>query len=165
MIRPLIVICIVVFVISCKKSDSDGIKPEDKERAAQLQSLLQTDKFRLAAYYSNSPIDYIDTDEVVKSETDLWHYVSAWLHDDRYVFGGNGNVTVEQNTVKVPGDNSATLNRKYEVRADKDGVAFDFIGHEYQPLKYRLVTFNDTMLKVSATWNNKTVISEYKKSP
>lgn len=165
MLRPLIVICFVVFVISCKKSDSDGIKPEDKEKAAKLETLLQSGKFRLTAYYSDNFIDYIDTDQVVKQEKDLWQYVSAWLHDDRYVFDGKGNVTVEQNTIKIPTDNSATLNRQYAVRADKDGVAFDFIGHEYQVLKYRMVTFNDTLLTVSATWNGKTVKSEYKKGP
>lgn len=165
MIRPIIVIAILVVVISCKKNESDGINPEDKEKAAALQSFLQQDKFQLKKYYSETPIDYIDTDQVVKEETDLWHYVSSWLHDDTYVFGANGTVVVEQNAVKISTDNSATLNRSYSVEADKNGVAFNFVGHEYQPLQYRLITFNDTMLKVSATWNSKTVISEYHTVP
>jgi hypothetical protein len=167
MIRPLIVIVLVAVAISCKKSEStdDGIKPEDKEKAAALQTFLQSDKFRLKKYYSETPIDYIDTDQVVKSETDLWQYVSGWLHDDAYVFGSNGTVTVEQNAMKIPGDSTPTLSRSYAVKADKNGVGFDFIGHEYQDLKYRLITFNDTMLKVSASWNNKTVISEYNTLP
>lgn len=166
MIRPLIVIVLAAVVFSCNKSETDdGIKPEDKEKAAALQTFLQSDKFRLKKYYSETPIDYIDTDQVVKSETDLWQYVSAWLHDDSYVFGTGGSVVVEQNTVKIPSDPSPTLNRSYAVRADKDGVAFDFVGHEYQELKYRLITFNDSVLKVSATWNGKTVISEYNTLP
>lgn len=165
MIRPLIVIVLAVVIFSCKKTESDGIKPEDKEKAAALQTFLQSDKFRLKKYYSETPIDYIDTDDVVNSETELWKYVSSWLHDDAYVFGSNGSVVVEQNALKFPGDSTPTLNRSYAVQADKNGVGFNFIGHEYQELKYRLITFNDTMLKVSASWNGKTVISEYNTLP
>jgi hypothetical protein len=165
MIRPLLVIMLVVVVFSCKKNESDGIKPEDKEKAAALTTFLQSDQFRLKKYYSETPIDYIDTDQVVKAETDLWPYVSSWLHDDNYVFGSNGNVTIEQNAMKISTDASATLTRPYQVKADQTGVSFDFVGHEYQPLQYRLITFNDTMLKVSASWNGKTVISEYNTLP
>jgi hypothetical protein len=165
--RPLFVFALVAVIISCNKDDDagDGIKPEDKEKAAALQTFLQSDKFRLKKYYSEQPIDYIDTDQVVKAETDLWQYVSGWLHDDAYVFGANGSVTVEQNALRNPLDTTPVLTRNYAVKADKNGVAFDFIGHEYQVLKYRLITFNDTMLKVSASWNNKTVISEYNTLP
>lgn len=165
MTRALLVITIAFVIFSCKKTESDGIKPEDKEKAAALQAFLQQDKFRLKKYYSETPIDYIDTDQVVKAETELWQYVSSWLHDDNYIFGANGTVVVEQNAIRIATDNSATLNRTYSVAADKNGVAFNFIGHEYQPLQYRLITFNDTMLRVSATWNGKTVISEYNTVP
>jgi hypothetical protein len=47
------------------------------------------------------------------------------------------------------------------VFADAEGVGFDFIGHEYQDLPYRLISFSDTNLVVSAQWNGKKVISEY----
>lgn len=164
--RALGIILLVAVVISCNKNEdstSDGIKPEDKERAAAMQVQLQSGKFRLTDYYSESPIDYIDTDQVVKSETDLWQYVSPWLHDDAYVFGADGSLTIEQNTVKIPDNTSATISKNYAVSADKDGVAFNFVGHEYQDLKYRLLSFDDTVVKVSATWNGKTVISEYSK--
>lgn len=163
MIRPLLVIFIAFAIFSCKKSDStdDGIRPEDKQKAAEMVTFLGSNKFQLKKYYSETPIDYIDTDDVVKAETDLWKYVSSWLHDDHYTFNANGDVSIEQNEIKIPSDASATITRHYAVKADKDGVGFDFIGHEYQDLKYRLVTFNDTMLKVSATWNGKTVFSEY----
>lgn len=165
MIRPLIVIVLVAVVISCKKTESDGIRPEDKQKAAELQTYLQNEKFRLKKYYSETPIDYIDTDQVIKAETDLWQYVSNWLYDDEYVFGANGNVSVEQGAIRIPTDSTPTLTRNYAVKADKSGVAFDFIGHEYQALKYRLINFNDTTLKVSASWNGKTVISEYNTLP
>jgi hypothetical protein len=155
--------------ISCKKDDGgeepDGIKPEDKERAAALTTMLQENKLRLSAYYSDTEIDYIDTDQVVKAEKDLWEYVSPWLHDDAYVFGSNGSLTIEQNAIKIPEDASPTISKQYAVAADKNGVNFNFVGHQYQDLKYKLISFNDSVVTVSATWNGKTVISEYKKMP
>lgn len=167
--RALGIILLIATIISCKKNEggeeSDGIKPEDKQRAADLSNMLQSNKFRLSAYYSESPIDYIDTDQVVKAETDLWQYVSSWLHDDAYIFGSDGTLTIEQNAMKIASDQSATITKDYAVNADKEGVEFEFVGHEYQDLNYRLLTFNDTLVKVSATWNNKTVISEYKAIP
>jgi hypothetical protein len=161
--RALGIILLFVIVFSCKKNESDGIAPEDKEKAAAMTTFLQANQFRLAKYYSETPIDYIDTDQVVKAETDLWQYVSTWLHDDSYVFGADGNLTINQNAVKIPSNGSGTISKHYAVQADKEGVSFDFVGHQYQDLRYRLISFNDTMVKVSATWNGKTVISEYNK--
>ena len=163
--RALGIILLITVVISCKKNDgeeSDGINPADKERAAALTTELQANKYRLTAYYSETDIDYIDTDQVVKAEKDLWQYVSTWLHDDAYAFGADGTLTIEQNAVKIPTDASPTITKSYGVVADNSGVNFDFVGHEYQALKYKLISFNDTIVKVSATWNGKTVISEYK---
>ena len=161
MIRALSVILLVFTVFSCKKDDSDGIKPEDKEKAAALTTMLQSDSFRLKSYYSETPIDYIDTDQVVKSETDLWSYVSNWLHDDAYVFSSDGSLTIRQGAIRIPSNGSGTITKSYAVTADQEGVSFDFVGHDYQTLRYRLISFTDTGLKVSATWNGKTVISEY----
>lgn len=162
--RALGIMLLVVVVISCNKNESDGIKPEDKEKAAALSAQLQSSKFRLTRYYSETPIDYIDTDQVVKSESDLWQYVSTWLHDDAYIFGADGSLTIEQGAMKIPGDASVSIMKDYAVAADKTGVGFDFIGHQYQDLKYRLISFDDTTVKVSASWNGKTVISEYVKT-
>lgn len=161
MSRTLFAIALLFFVFSCKKSNGDEIDPKDKERAAEMQAFLKDNSFRLTKYYSLSPIDYIDTDQVVKSETELWSYVSAWLHDDEYIFNTDGTVTVQQNAEKIEWSDSETITKDYKVEADKDGVAFKFIGHEYQALDYRLISFNDTMVKVSAKWNGKDVISEY----
>ena len=159
--RVLPVILISFAIFSCKKNNSDEIRPEDQAKAAELTIFLQGNSFQLKKYYSEKPIDYIDTDQVVKSETELWSYVSVWLHDDAYVFGQDGSLSIQQNLNKFPSNGSETISKKYEVAADKDGVGFKFIGHEYQDLNYRLISFTDTTLKVSASWNNKTVISEY----
>ena len=154
-------------VCSCNKDDNEAVDPvsaENKAKAAALEEYLKVNAFSLTKYSSDSPIDYIDTDQVVKTETDLWQYVSSWIKDDKYIFN-NGEVTIEQNAIKIPGDSSATLKRSYSVEATKDGVIFNFVGHEYQPLKYNLINYSDTALILSAEWNGKTVKSEYRSNP
>ena len=156
-------------IFACNKKDDpavDPISPENKAKAAALTEFLKNDKLRLTRYYSETPIDYIDTDQVVMQDTNLWIYVSVWLKDDTYSFdASSGKVTIEQNADRIDSDTSAVLTRDYSVNADVDGVAFKFIGHEYQTLNYRLITFTDTNLVVSATWNGNKVISEYKTVP
>lgn len=169
--KYLLLIALSVSLFACNKDGDDTpdpvdpVKPEDKEKATALSEFLKNDKLRLAKYYSETPIDYIDTDDVVMEETDLWNYVSLWLKDDAYAFDPSGVVTVEQNANRIATDTSAVLTRNYAVFADEEGVGFDFIGHEYQQLSYRLISFSDTGLIVSATWNGKKVISEYKPVP
>lgn len=157
------------FLSSCKKGDDNNTPPdvdpipqENKDQAAALSTFLEANDFRLTRYYSDNPIDYIDTDQVVKEETDLWDYVSVWLKDDRYKFQSDNQVSIQQNENKIPSDNSLILMRPYEVKPDENGVSFKFMGHEYQPLDYRLITFSDSLVVVSALWNGKEVKSEYK---
>jgi hypothetical protein len=147
------------------KQEDDPISAETKAKATALDEYLKTNALSLTKYYSDSAIDYIDTDQVVKAETDLWQYVSAWIKDDKYVFNSNGEVTIQQNAIKIPADTSVTLTRSYSVEPTKDGVVFNFVGHEYQPLQYKLINYSDTSLKLQATWNGKTVNSEYKTNP
>ena len=158
-------IALAFIVIACNKENDpaivDPIDPADKAKAEALSDFLENDKLRLTKYYSETPIDYIDTDQVETLETELWQYVSIWLKDDAYSFDLSGNVTVEQNANRISTDTSSVLTRHYEVFADAEGVGFDFIGHEYQDLPYRLISFSDTNLVVSAQWNGKKVISEY----
>lgn len=164
--KSYLIFLILSAFFACKKDSEpapdDNIKPEDKAKAAELQTFLQANKFSLTRYYSDTPIDYNDTDQVVKAETDLWQYVSPWIKDDRYSFNSDGTVTIEQNANKLETDNSTTLTRNYAVTADEEGVAFKFIGHIYQDLTYRLISFSDTLIQVNADWNGNTVISEYK---
>jgi hypothetical protein len=161
-----LMIAIAILVFACNKNEPvDPISSEDKAKAAALEDFLKNEKLRLTKYYSETPIDYNDTDQVVMQETDLWKYVSNWLKDDTYSFDANGNVTIEQNANRIESDTNAVLTRHYAVEADVDGVGFDFIGHEYQDLPYRLISFSDTALIVSATWHGKKVISEYKTVP
>lgn len=164
---PIAIAVAFVILASChKKAESvDPISQEDKLKAAALAEFLKSGDFRLTKYFSETPIDYIDTDQVVKAETDLWPYVSIWLKDDAYSFDGSGHITIQQNEARIDTDTSAILTRSYDVSADPEGVSFKFMGHEYQPLNYRLISFTDSNLIVSATWNGKKVISEYKTLP
>lgn len=167
----LFILCIFscIFYASCIKKDNtqtdDNIRPEDKEKAAAMQAFLQANTFKLTKYFSDTPIDYIDTDQVVKAESDLWEYVSIWLKDDRYGFEIDNQAVIEQNADKIETDASAVIRRKYVVTADKEGVLFKFVNHQYETLNYRLISMNDSAIIVSATWNGKLVNSEYKVLP
>jgi hypothetical protein len=176
--RALFVASVLCFlIIACKKdsdpapnnpnnpnngTDSTDTTDPNELEAASLDSFLQSNNFQLARYYSDTAIDYDETDSVVKSETDLWSYVSPWLKDDIYTFGTDGNVTINQNDDKIPSDSTATLTRPYAVVADDEGVKFTFLTNDYMALDYRLISRSDTSLTVSAFWNGHTVKSDYK---
>jgi hypothetical protein len=168
-------VLISILVMACKKdndpapnnppnngNDSTDTTDPNELKAASLDSFLQSNSFQLTRYYSDTAIDYDETDTIVKSETDLWAYVSPWLKDDVYTFGTDGNVTINQNDNKIPSDSTPTLTRPYAVVAEDDGVKFTFLTNEYETLDYHLVEFSDTLLKVTAVWNGKTVKSDYK---
>ena len=155
----------LTFLFACKKEndkgDGDGIKEEDKQKAAAFSSLIQKHSYKLTKYYSKTPIDYDNTDDVVKQETDLWPYVSAWLFDDAYIFKPDNNVDVEQNAEKIPTDDADVIHVRWSVAADTKGVRFNFVGHEYQYLVYYLESFDDNKLIVWAKWNENDVYSEF----
>src|SRR5688572_13884019 len=88
---------------SCKKGDD--ISAESKQKAEEFKAFVVSKKFQVSEYYADKPIDYIEDDAEVKSETDLWIYVSPWIKDDWNVFDVNaGIVTVTQNATKVSGN-------------------------------------------------------------
>lgn len=167
------VLCVLIF--ACKKSndpapsnpnngnnDSTSTTDPNEVMANSLDSFMKSNSFQLVRYYSDTAIDYDKSDSVVKSETDLWAYVSPWLKDDVYTFGTDGNVTITQNDVKIPSDANPTLTRPYSVVADDNGVKITFLTNDYQALDYRLIEYSDTLLTVSAVWNGSTVKSDYR---
>jgi hypothetical protein len=174
--RAFLMLWVIGFLLMACDKDSDPApndpnnggndttqNPDPNElQAAALDSFLQSNTFQLTRYYSDSAIDYNQSDSTVKSETDLWPYVSPWLKDDTYTFGDDGNVTVNQNENKIASDSNATFTRPYTVVADDEGVKFTFLTNEYESLDYRLIQFSDTLLTVSAVWNGNTVKSDYR---
>lgn len=150
----LLVLLSVATMSSCKDKD-DEINPEYVKRAEEFKAFIQAKPFQIAEYYSDKPIDYIEDDDQVREETDLWQYVSPWLKDDFNVFDNSTNkVTIAQNAVKIGTDNSEVLVRDFAIAADKDGPYFDFLTHEYNPLRYRLVEFTGNHFIVYADWHS-----------
>ncbi|MEO8582497.1 MAG: hypothetical protein ABI415_01805 [Flavitalea sp.] len=162
--RFLLISALILVVFSCKKKSEavDPIKPEDRAKAIAFMEYLQNKKLSLEKYYSEVPIDYIDTDQVVKSETQLWPYVSAWIPDDTYTFLANNEVDIAQDSIRIEGNTNAILKLRYTVTPDIDGVAFNFVGHDYLYLKYRLKSFSPDSIVVNAKWNGSKVYSVFK---
>lgn len=140
---------------SCKKEKGDEINPEYLQKAEEFKTFVQAKQFQIADYYSDKPIDYVEDDTETRSETDLWRYVSPWLKDDYNVFDNSSNkVSITQNAVKMPGETSEVLVKDFNIGADKDGPYFNFLSHEYQPLKYRLVEFSGDQFIVYVNWHS-----------
>lgn len=145
-------LCLAI-LSSCKKED--GASPEDIAKANQFKSFVVSKQFQISEYYSNIPIDYEEDDEEVKSETDLWPYVSLWIKDDLNVFDvSTGKVTVTQGEDKIAGNDAETIVKDFSIGADKDGVYFNFLSHEYNPLKYRLVEFTSEYFIIYLDWHS-----------
>jgi hypothetical protein len=138
---------------SCKKNDE--VSTENKQKADEFKAAIVSQQFQVRDYYSDKPIDYIEDDQEVKEETQLFSYVSPWIKDDLNVFdAASKKVTITQNAVKIPGDASETLVKDFNIGADKDGVYFDFLNYQYQPLRYRLVEFTNTHFIVYTDWKS-----------
>lgn len=150
---------------SCKKDDEAS--PEDKQKAEEFKAYVTAKQFQLASYYSDKPIDYVEDDTAIKSETNLWPYVSFWIKDDLNVFDvPSGKVTVTQNANKYAGISEDVFVKDFSIGADKDGPYVQFLNYQYNPLKYRLVEFNAERFTVYVDWHSGAkVFSEFKVMP
>jgi hypothetical protein len=138
---------------SCKKEDEAS--PEDKQKAEEFKAFVVSKQFQLSAYWSDKPIDYVEDDTEIKSETDLWPYVSPWIKDDSNVFDfTTGKVTITQNTNEYSGISDDVFVKDFSIGADKDGVYFNFLNYQYNPLKYRLVEFTGDHFTVYVDWHS-----------
>lgn len=140
---------------SCKKEKGDEINPEYLKKAEEFKTFVTAKQFQIADYYADKPIDYVEDDTEIRSETELWKYVSAWLKDDFNVFDNSASkVNITQNAIKIPTDASEVIVKDFNIGADKDGPYFNFLSHEYQPLKYRLVEFSGDQFIVYVNWHS-----------
>ena len=166
---PVIAIIALVSLFSCSKNDNQVDPPNNTDtttnepvsRADSFATTVEGKKFALNSYYSDSAIDYIDTDSVVKAETDLWAYVSSWLKDDHFTFNADGELVIAQNTTKLASDSSDVLTKTYSITSVGDDVKVTFVDNQYQPLEYTLHSFGDTEMILKAEWDGKTVFSKY----
>lgn len=140
----------VSLLSSCKKDETSA---EDIAKANEFKASLLGKRYQVKEYYSDKPIDYITDDEEVKQETNLWEYVSLWIRDDYNMFDFTTNqVTVSQNEIKIDGNTNAEILKPVAIGADKDGVYFDFLNYQYNPLRYRLVEFTSQYFVVYTGW-------------
>jgi hypothetical protein len=138
---------------SCKKES--GPSAADVAKANEFKAFVVAKKFQVTDYYSDKPIDYVETDTEVKSETELFQYVSGWIKDDLNSFDVNTNkVTIEQNAIKIAGNDAPILVKDFSIGADKNGPYFNFLNYQYNPLKYHLVEFSGDHFLVYVDWHS-----------
>lgn len=153
-----------VIFTSCKKDDAS---PEAKKKAEEFKSFIESKNFQIAEYYSDNPIDYNEDDTEIKSEINLWAYISLWIKDDFNVFDVNsGKVTLTQNTNKIAGNAADVFTKDFSIGADKDGPYFSFLNYQYNPLKYHLVEFSGDHFLVYVDWHSRAkVFTKFKTIP
>lgn len=129
-------------VMACSKPVSDEEKAA-KQKSADFLASVQQHKYKLVAFYSDKPIDYITSDSEVRAETDLWSYVKPHVIDDDNFFGANGALTVYQNAEKFPGNDNEQINAGYSISPKGVDVACGFVDYLYMPLEYKLQEFDN----------------------
>jgi hypothetical protein len=138
---------------SCKKES--GASAADVAKAEAFKAFIAGKEFQVSEYYSDKPIDYVETDTEVKSETNLWPYVSLWIKDDLNSFDvATNKVTIQQGADKIAGNDAATLVFDCTIGADKNGPYFNFLNYLYNPLRYHLVEFTDSYFLVYVDWHS-----------
>ncbi len=135
---------------SCSKNGDN--KALNEKKATEFKTILDLKHFRLVDFYSDKPIDYIQTDVEVKSETDLKAYIKPYLLDDDNYFDDESGVVITQNTQKKPGLTAPVLNRNYSVSADENSAYLDFLDYDYNPVKYKLGEYSTTWFTIYLDW-------------
>ena len=135
---PVTLIATLILLAGCRKEVSVELPQTHVDKANEFKKAVDQRKFRLTAFYSDVPIDYVEDDAEVKRETNLWGYVSGYLKDDIMLFRNDTDVDVDQNLIKMPGEATQILQRKYIIRADADGAYMKFLDYQYNPLEYHL---------------------------
>jgi hypothetical protein len=148
--------CIALLAtISCTKSIEEAdekMVAENKKKSEDFQAIINTHKFRLVDFYSDKPIDYIETDAEVKQETNLKAYIKPYLLDDDNVFGPEEVLNIVQNQQKMPGVSDAVVKRNYHLSYDKDNVYLDFVTYTYTPVKYKVSEFSAGGFVIYLDW-------------
>jgi hypothetical protein len=148
------VIALILFSLtSCEKELSLELATITPVKEVELQDFILDKKFRLVDFYSGIPIDYVQNDDTVKQETNLWPYASEYLKDDDNIFDPNGtDVTINQNISTIPGNDAPVLHRKYSIIKDNNGVHLTFLDYQYNPLMYDLYKIGADYFILSVEW-------------
>jgi hypothetical protein len=112
-------------------------------------------KYQLKDFYSDIPVDFDEQDDTVKSETGLWAYVKEYIKDDIDEFFTDSTlVRVFQNDIKMPGNEEAVFDKFFLIGTDSEGQYMNFIGPDYEPLKYRLQVMTDDYFIIYVKWRH-----------
>jgi hypothetical protein len=153
----LILVLALLTLTGCQKelSFENGL-PVEKET---------TRKYQLRDFYSDVPIDFVEYDTEVKSETELWAYVRDYLKDDVNEFYLDSSlVRVYQNELKIPGNDAPVLDKLYAIGTDAEGPYMNFLGPDYEPLKYRIQEYNEDYFILYLNWKDgSTVYSRFER--
>ncbi len=144
----LLIIPVACFLSSCSKSASEELSDNAQKKSEEFQTAIRGNKFRLVAFYSDRPIDYITNDAQVKAETDLWSYVKWYLIDDVMVFNQNGTLSINQNEDKMPGSETSVINMSYGCQANAGSVMMNYFDPFYAPLQYKVDEFDNAYFTI-----------------
>ena len=141
----LFLLLICAFFVACDKDLS--------LENAQVEKVVR--KYQLRAFYSDVPVDFVESDDVIKQETDLWVYVKEYLKDDVNIFSeSDSSVVIHQNEIKIPGNEEPLLFKDYYIGTDAEGTFMKFLGPSYEPLVYRLVEMTENYILVYVVWKD-----------
>ncbi len=144
----------MLMLTGCKKELSLEGKLPDTER-----------KFQLKAFYSDIPVDFDESDDDIKLETDLWAYVAEHIKDDIHYLLDQGTLQVYQNYQKMPGLNDPVLYRTYSINEESTGRFMQYLTHEYEPKRYRLYEMTDEYFIIGVKWKyGATIFSRFEKA-
>jgi len=140
-----------LFAASCQKETERPVSPDTK-KANEFRSFVQNKGFVVTQYYADKPIDYVKTDGIETMETDLNKYIYSHIKDDNNELLENGQLLIHQNTLKAPGNDTATLNRTWTIGVNSKGVYINFVDYDYKPRQYKLAEFTDQYFLVYVDW-------------
>ncbi|HUR11912.1 MAG TPA: hypothetical protein VM012_11110 [Flavitalea sp.] len=149
-LRTFLVSLLAGFIlVSCNKPSK-----EDEKKANEFKAFTAAKKFKIVSFYADKPVDYDESDNVVKAETDLWAYVKEYIRDDINRVSDNGVVNIDQMTIKYPGNDEVTLIRPFQVGSDRDGAFLKFVDYFYEPLRYKLLDYKDNYFTIYIDYKN-----------
>jgi len=145
----------IVTTNSCQKDNTGGTS-ELQKKAAELEAYVANNSFVPVDFYSDVPIDYIESDATVLAETDLKKYIFPYLADDVITFNPDKTLTVDQGAIKMEGNAQQTFTRQWstETSKQKNVVYLNYLDYFYDPRRYTLVEWTDTSILAYVDWTS-----------
>lgn len=158
----LIVLLASIIFAGCKKELSIE---NDKPAVPVIPEKEISRNYQLRDFYSDIPIDFVENDDEIKSETNLWPYVNEYLKDDiNEFFSDSTLVLIHQNNIRITGIDDSVLEKYYSIGTDSEGTYMKFLGPEYEPLLYRLQVINEDYFIIFVKWKHgSTVYSRFER--